>query len=200
MSELPRIATSTGTKFSLARDTQLRTYLESLGNEANLTGVLSGGGLIDNGGVSVIVPAGVYASKGVVKETTADTTYNGLGATAVSYLFGRVVRTAASPQSDMTALDTYALSIDSNTTGALPAADVGWFRLGVVETSGGDIIRLEFKPDFVPVAGGPPLFPTEIAHHRTYTVWGGSQAVVYGSLLIQGTLQVFGNLRVLEGS
>lgn len=198
MSEFARVVASTG-PYSRTRSDQFRSLLESWGNEAGGSGVIFGGGIADNGGVSIKLLAGWFASKWVPYELTTDQTYNGLPSDGVSALFARIERTAANPLS-MTALDTYALLVDDNLTGALPAADLGWFRLGEVETVAGDITRIVFDPDVVPIGGGPPVMPTTIHAHRTQTVYAGYQSVVYGSLLIKGTLQVFGNLRVLEGA
>lgn len=198
MSEYARIATSGGTAYSLARSNQLRTLLESFGNEVGVSGVISGGGLEDNGGVSVSIPAGWWASKGIPLETTSATIFNGLPSAGESVVWGRVVRTAASPQTNMSALDTYALSVDDTTTGSPPAADVGWFRIGRVTTVAGDITSIAFEPDIVEGALGLPAGPTTIHSHQTMFIPAAFQYLHYCELWVNGDLRVDGDLYLLE--
>ena len=197
MSEFPRQGALTNRPFSLPRDTQFRTYLELLANEAGWTGVISGGGLIDNGGVSIKIAAGVYASKGVVKDQTTETTYNGLPSDGTSQVWLRVVRTAAT-QTDPSLSDTFAIEAEDTTTGSPPAADAGWFSLGYAVTVGGDITSLTYQPDWVQVHASPALTPSHIQSHRSFWIPAGAQAVVYGDFRVDGDLQIDGDIYLLE--
>jgi hypothetical protein len=197
MSEFARQASSYSAGFSIERDAQLRTLLESLFNEAGGSGVISGGGLADNGGVSVLIEPGWYASKGVPLELTAAQTYNGLPSDGESVLWGKVTRTAANP-STRTDLDTYALSVDDTTTGSPPAENAGWFRIGRATTVGGDITALAFEADVVEGAMGLPVTPNVIHSHQAMFIPAGFQHLHYGDLRVDGDLRIDGDLYLLE--
>lgn len=195
MSEFPRQGALTNKPWSLTRDTQFRTLLELLGNEGNLTGVLAGGGLVDNGGVSVVLLPGVYASKGVVLETTVNTTFNGLGSDATSGVWVRVVRTAAT-QTNPSLSDTFAIEVDDTTTGLPPAADAGWMLIGPVTTAAGDITALEYTPDVVAASAAFLGTQNIVRAHQSRIVPAGHQCVIYEEFANEGEFINAGDFRI----
>lgn len=196
MSEFPRQGALTSKRWSLARDNQLRTVLESLADAAGWNGVVSGMEVVDNGGVSVSIGAGSLLSNGVLHTEATATVYNGLPSDGTSYVFLRAARTAAS-QNTPSALDTYDLAVDDNLTGALPAEDAGWFPRAVVVTSGGDILSITHL-NSTPPGRELPLGTTRVLPSQSFVIPPDTQRVIYGDFQIDGDLQLDGDLYLLE--
>lgn len=195
MSGFARVLEAAG-YYSRARSNELRDQLDALADALGWNGVVSGLEVVDNGGVSVSIAAGSLLSNGVLHEETTATTYNGLPSDGTSTLFLRAARTANPDPLDQTTLDTYDLETDDNTTGLLPAEDVGWFPRAVVVTSGGDILSITHLNATPPGVGLLPAVPNVIRPHQTAIVPEDTQVVIYEELSVEGTLIIAGDLRI----
>jgi hypothetical protein len=126
---------------STARTNQALDQLESFLLAALGSGVVSGGLVTTNGGLSIKVASGtVFAAQGVTLTLGADAVYNGCADNTVNTLWGRILRTAADPTHPAD-LDTYVLSLTSNTTDVTPGAD--YFRLAKITTLGGAAVHFQ---------------------------------------------------------
>lgn len=193
---LPNLADTTQRPFSLTRTNQLPSVLETAFGSLGWSGVVSGGEVIDNGGVSVKVGAGEFLSLGASHTETTDTTYNGLPADGTSYLWVRVAVTRAT-QTNPGDPDTYDLEIDDNTTGSPPAADAGWFARAIVVTSGGDILSITHL-NSTPPGLALPAGTTRIRLPQSYIIPPDTQSIVYGSFVNEGTLITLGDRYLLD--
>ncbi len=191
-----RILESAG-YYSRARSNQFRDQLNSLADALGWNGVVSGLEVIDNGGVSVLIGVGFLLSNGVLLEVETAEVYNGLPSDGTSYLFLRAERTANPDPLDQEALDTYALAIDDNLTGLLPAEDVGWFPRAIVVTSGGDITSITHLNASPPGTVLPPG-TTRIYPSQSFVIPPDTQRVIYGDVQWDGDLQLDGDLYLLE--
>jgi hypothetical protein len=132
---LSRQGAASGIRWSLARDSQLRDQLEATfaawGN-----GVVAGDTPVSAvTGYTVRVHSGTqFVYQGVAYTLAADQDYTAAVASATLYLWGKIVRTAAT-QTDPNALDSYALSLTHSTSFAEPAAGP-WIPLRVWTTDG----------------------------------------------------------------
>jgi hypothetical protein len=178
--------------YSLARSRQLRAQLNALAEVAGWNGVVSGLDVYDNGGVSVLIGAGTLISQGVEHTEDEATVYNGLPSDGTSTLFLRVDRTANPNPLDQTTLDTYDLAVDDNTTGALPAADVGWFAVAQVVTASGDIVSIT-PVNSTPAPLALPAGTTRIRPAQSFIIPPDTQHIVYGSFINEGTLITMGD-------
>lgn len=142
MPTLPRQQTldaSTGRRWSLARDNDLRDTLEAALLVMAPAGCVSGGLVTQTTGYSVRVASGsVFWAYGKLLTLAANQDYSGGSvASDTLYLWGAITRTAASG-TDPTADDTYALTITHNTTAASPGSD--YFLLAVYDTDGAGVL------------------------------------------------------------
>lgn len=155
-SALARQGTDYAKVYSLDRDNQLRAVLGS-GFEGLLgSGILAGGRLADNGGLSVKLPSGtVLMQGGVVYTLTSDAVYNGCSNGATNTVWVKIARTQGS-QAARANLDTWALAFDKTTDGSVPDA-TGWINLGGPVTSGGAITSINDPPGSSYVAVSAPL-------------------------------------------
>lgn len=112
---------ATGNDWSLTRDTQLRTQLETALNHIHGTGVVSGGYVTRTAAFAVEVASGtVFFTEGVTLTLSAAAAYSSLVA-GTNYLWGVITVTRANP-TQPTASDTYALTLTHNTTGTAPSS------------------------------------------------------------------------------
>jgi hypothetical protein len=136
---------STGQPWSLTRDTQLRSLLESAFDSLFGHGVISGGEFSQTTGFSGEVANGsVFYTEGVSLTLSAARAYTVTTPNAAEvYVWGLLQRTAAT-QSDPTASDTYALAVTENTTGTAPSSL--YFPLAIVRTDGNGIAEIDNAP------------------------------------------------------
>ena len=111
---------ATGNDWSLTRDTQLRTQLETSFDAIHGHGVISGGYVTRTAAFAVEVASGtVLYAEGVALTLSVAAAYSSL-VPGVCYLWGVITRTAANPTLPA-ASDTYALTLTHNTTGSAPS-------------------------------------------------------------------------------
>lgn len=186
---------SHGYFYSLERDNEFHEQLEDYFNALFGYGVVAGGTVEDNGGISVLVPEGFQlAYGGLLFVLDDDQVYNGLANNALNTLWGRAKKTQAS-QSDQTELSTYVLELTSNTSDAEPAVAAGtahWSRLAKVLTASGDIVTMMQGPP------GKNLRLTDPLRAGRNTIGAGEVSIVEAneSLLVAGPLTVSGVLWV----
>lgn len=193
---LPRDGAASGKLYSRARSNQMRTELEDTWTNYNWNGVVSGGEITDNGGVSILVGAGTYVSEGVSHVEASTTTYNSLPSSGTSTVWGRVNRTAAS-QDNKDDEDTYDLGISHTTDDSSPG--VGYFRLGYVVTASGDILSINNGGSGKRPLHLDPCFDgsTSVASGQAGSVPSGKTYVKYGTFTVTGTVGIFGRLVIL---
>lgn len=112
---------ATGNDWSLTRDTQLRTQLETALSHIHGSGVVSGGYVSRTAAFAVEVANGtVFFTEGVTLTLSAAAAYSSLVA-GTNYLWGVITVTRANPTLPA-ASDTYALTLTHNTTGTAPSS------------------------------------------------------------------------------
>lgn len=113
---------ATGNDWSLTRDTQFRTQLETSFTNLHGSGVISGGYVTKTAAFAVEVASGTKLfHEGVSLTLSAAASYSSLEA-GTCYLWGKINVTRANPTLPATS-DTYALTLTHNTTGTAPSAD-----------------------------------------------------------------------------
>lgn len=143
MATLPRQGASSSQPWSLTRDSQARTELETALNALLGVGVLSGGKVTKTAAFSVEVASGtVLFAEGVSLTLSAAAAHTVAGSPTI-YLWGTITRTAAT-QSSPTASDTYALTLSHNTTGTAPSSL--HFPLATITADAGGISSIDNAP------------------------------------------------------
>lgn len=133
--KLPVQGAQIGKYWSLARDTQLRTVLETLFEALFGHGVVSGGLVTQAGDYVVEVEAGTTLMALGVTSSLATAVQRTVTGPGTRYLWADIVRTSAS-QDSMNALDTYTVDVLVTTTNAPPGATYTHLATIVVGAAG----------------------------------------------------------------
>jgi hypothetical protein len=197
MSTLARQGTSYRKPWSLERDAQLRTQLETTFGRLLGLGVVSGGLLSVVSGFTVRVPSGsVFEAEGVTLVLAANQDYTALEASATVYVWGQILRTAAD-QNTATALDTYSLDVSHNLTGAAPSEL--HFPLGVLANGAAGTLGIrDNAPAGKFIRAVSPLWAgkTALSSSQGSHVASDEQVQVFGGYQVRGALTVRGRFRV----
>jgi hypothetical protein len=138
MSILARQGAAYAKPWSLTRDDQLRTQLETALHRLHGVGVISGGIVTKAAGYTARVPSGtVFLVDGVELTLAGNQDHTHTFAAALVYLWGTITRTAAN-QANRADSDTYALSLSQTTTSTPPSTSQ--FLLAKVPLDGSGII------------------------------------------------------------
>lgn len=137
---------STGQAWSLVRDNQFRSLLETMFLDLYGPGVVTGCRIAKASGFTVTVPSGsVFFAHGVTLTLAANQSYSGAAvANSTVYLWARILRTQAT-QTDPAASDTYTLDVTHNTTGTRPGDD--YFPLAVLTNGGSQVDSIDNAPN-----------------------------------------------------
>lgn len=199
MATLPQNGTTTGHKNSLTRHIQLITALETTANSLFGNGVVSGGDISHVSGYTVqIATASVLSGEGYLHTLSATQNYTAAEASTTVYVWGVITRTAADYTSGV-AVDTYALTLSHNLTGARPSA--AHFPLAILTTDGSGVTAIDNAPagKYQRLLAGTGGVRDTVGLHETCLVPGRHQLIIHQALTVRGTLTVRGQavVRVL---
>lgn len=195
MATLPRQYTPYA---SVARDTQLRTVLETSDRDTFGVGFISGGLVSKVSGYGVKLASGtVLRVEGVTATLAADLNFTMPHAAATEYLWATITRTQATgASSDVTSLDTYAVALTSTTANTAPSAQHA--LAAIITEDGSGVVSINSAPagKVLKVARKLATSKLTIAAGEVANIPADEQLVV-STLTILGELQIDGLLLIL---